>query len=77
MSNQILKERNEKKFARIRELYKRGCGSDQCKGGCSMDHICQIVRVSKTTVFFAINGRSKKTDERKLERRKVRKALAK
>lgn len=46
-----IKEKKNIRDEKIRMLYKRGY---------SMDDICVMEQVSKTTVFFAIQGRSKK-----------------
>lgn len=42
-----LKEQRRLRNARIKSLYRQGH---------SMDDICRVLNVSKTTVFFAING---------------------
>lgn len=45
------------------------------RAGCSMNEICRIEHVSKTTVFFAINGRSKKGVARTSERKRIKRVL--
>ena len=54
----IQKYRKEQKNKEIKALYRKGY---------SMNEICAIQSVSKTTVFFAINGRSKKRSAEKLK----------
>ena len=46
-----LKERIKIRNKKIKDLYKIGYSGDE---------ICEMTKLSKTTVFFAINGRSKK-----------------
>ena len=46
-----IKVRKQIRNDKIKTLYRKGF---------SMDEICMTEGVSKTTVFFAINGRSKK-----------------
>lgn len=66
-----LKERRKIRDRKIRALYRLGY---------SMDEICSEMRtlgqgVSKTTVFFAINGRSKKSAEKRKVRRELKNKL--
>ncbi len=70
-NSQIIPARERKKLRdkKIRAFYRLGY---------SMEEICSEMRklgegVSKTTVFFAINGRSKKSEAK----RRIRKALLK
>lgn len=50
----IEREERLKKYNKIRALY---------RAGLSMDAICRVTNSSKTTVFFAIKGRSNKAVE--------------
>lgn len=51
-----IKVRKELRDKEIKALYRKGF---------SMNEICAIQNVSKTTVFFAINGRAKKKSAEK------------
>lgn len=51
-----LKEQRRIRDARIRAL---------SKSGYSMNEICRVLNVSKTTVFFAVNGKKKKNKSEK------------
>lgn len=71
-----IKKRRDARDRIIRTLYNKG-------KGLSMDEICVEMQrlgqgVSKTTVFFAINGRStKKMNKKREDRKKVKKYLNK
>lgn len=69
------KERRKIRDQKIRALYRKGRGY-------SMDEIVLIMKkegkgvgVSKTTVFFAINGRSIDTAKKMKKKREVRKGI--
>lgn len=49
-----LKEQRRLRNARIKSLYRQGQ---------SMNDICRVLNVSKTTVFFAIHGPKKKSSK--------------
>ncbi len=71
MENIPLKEKLNIRNKKIKAFYRMGF---------SMDQVCIEMKklgyiVSKTTVFFALNGRSKKADERKKKRRLIRQFL--
>lgn len=53
-----IKVRKQLRNQEIKALYRKGY---------SMDEICAIQSVSKTTVFFAIKGRSKKGSAEKIK----------
>lgn len=66
-----IKERLKMRNRKIKAFYKLGY---------SMDEVCVEMKklgysVSKTTVFFALNGRSKKANERRTKRRAIIKNL--
>lgn len=66
-----IKERIKMRNKKIKAFYKIGY---------SMDEVCIEMKklgysVSKTTVFFALNGRSKKANERRKKKRAIIKKL--
>lgn len=65
--NEIITKRKELRDKKIRAHYRNGL---------SMNDICEIERVSKTTVFFAIHGRSKKSVEDTSKRKALKRALS-
>lgn len=68
-----IKERIKMRNKKIKAFYKVGF---------SMDEICGQMQkigynVSKTTVFFALNGRSTKANKRNSSRRKIKRLINK
>lgn len=66
-----LKKRREIRNRQIKSFYRSGFSMDEV--------VAQMKRighgVSKTTVFFVINGRSKKADERNDKRKSIKKYI--